>query len=78
MFDVAVILSILSQQILAFFSAVSSTKPIEPFPFPPVTGHGGSQGCQPLKLPHFLDDQLINGGEVASLMRRDGTTALEF
>jgi hypothetical protein len=35
----------------------------------PVTGRGGSQGCETLRLPHFLDSRLAGGGEV-SLTRR--------
>jgi hypothetical protein len=27
----------------------------------PVRGHGGPQGCEILKLPHFLDNSLIDG-----------------
>jgi hypothetical protein len=33
----------------------------------PVTGHEGPQGCETLRLPHFLDSQLTNGREVVSL-----------
>jgi hypothetical protein len=36
----------------------------------PVTGRGGSYGCETSKLPHCLDNQLIDGGEVVSLKRR--------
>jgi hypothetical protein len=36
----------------------------------PVTGHGGPQGCETLRLPHFLGNRLTDGGEVASLMCR--------
>jgi hypothetical protein len=36
----------------------------------PVTGHGGPQGCETSKLPHFLDNRLTDGVEVVSLMRR--------
>jgi hypothetical protein len=35
----------------------------------PVTGRGGSQGCETSRLPHFLDNRLTDGGEV-SLTRR--------
>jgi hypothetical protein len=36
----------------------------------PVTGRGGPWGCEMLRFPHFLDNRLINGGEVVSLTRR--------
>jgi hypothetical protein len=36
----------------------------------PVTCHGGPQGCGTSRLPHFLDNRLINGGQVVSLARR--------
>jgi hypothetical protein len=32
-----------------------------------VTGHGGPQGCETLKLPHFLDNWFTNGDETVSL-----------
>jgi hypothetical protein len=32
------------------------------------TGHGGPQGSEMSRLPHFLDNQLTDGGEVVSLM----------
>jgi hypothetical protein len=35
-----------------------------------VTGHRGPQGCEKLRLPHFLNNRLTDGGEVASLKRR--------
>jgi hypothetical protein len=35
-----------------------------------VTGHGGPEGCETSRLPHFLDIRLTNGGEVVSLTRR--------
>jgi hypothetical protein len=35
----------------------------------PVTGHGGSWGCETSRLPHFVDSQVTDGGEV-SLKRR--------
>jgi hypothetical protein len=34
----------------------------------PVTGCGGPQVCETLRLPHFLDNQLTDGGEAVSLM----------
>jgi hypothetical protein len=33
----------------------------------PVTGHGGLQGCETSRPPHFLDNRLTDGGEVVSL-----------
>jgi hypothetical protein len=36
----------------------------------PVTGRGGPQGWETSRLPHFLDNQLTDGGEVVSLMGR--------
>jgi hypothetical protein len=36
----------------------------------PVTGHGGPQGYESSRLPHFLDNRFIDGGEVVSLMPR--------
>jgi hypothetical protein len=36
----------------------------------PVTGHGGPQGCEKSRFPHFLDNQLTDGGKVVSLTRR--------
>jgi hypothetical protein len=32
----------------------------------PVTGHGGTQGCEASRLPHCLDNHLTDGGEVFS------------
>jgi hypothetical protein len=34
----------------------------------PVTGRGDLQGCEMLRLPHFVDNQLTDGGEVVSHM----------
>jgi hypothetical protein len=34
----------------------------------PVTGSGGPQGCERLKLPDFLVNWLTDDGEVVSLM----------
>jgi hypothetical protein len=36
----------------------------------PVTVRGDQQGRETLKLPHFLDNRLIDDGEVVSLTRR--------
>jgi hypothetical protein len=33
----------------------------------PVTRRGDPQGCETSRLPHFLDNRLIDGGEVFSL-----------
>jgi hypothetical protein len=32
----------------------------------PVTGRGGLQGCEILRIPHCLDNRLIDGGKVVS------------
>jgi hypothetical protein len=42
-----------------------------------VTGRGGPLGCEAARLPHFLDSQLINGGEV-SITRRPPLPPLKF
>jgi hypothetical protein len=34
----------------------------------PVTNRGGLLGCEMSTIPHFLDSQLTDGGEVVSLM----------
>jgi hypothetical protein len=36
----------------------------------PVTGHGSPWGCERLRLPHYLDKRLIDGGKVVSPTRR--------
>jgi hypothetical protein len=36
---------------------------------PPITGRGGPLGCEPSRLPHFLDNRFTDGGKVASLTR---------
>jgi hypothetical protein len=36
----------------------------------PVTGHGGPQGCETLRIPQYLDNRLTDGGKVVSLTRR--------
>jgi hypothetical protein len=33
----------------------------------PVTGRGGPGSCETTRLPHFLQNQLTDGGEVVSL-----------
>jgi hypothetical protein len=33
----------------------------------PVRGHADPQGCETSRLPHFLDNQSTDGGEVVSL-----------
>jgi hypothetical protein len=43
-----------------------------------VTGRGGPQSCEMLRLPHFLDSWLTNGGEVVSLMCRPPFTPGRF
>jgi hypothetical protein len=35
-----------------------------------VTGHGGTYGCERLRLPHYLDKWLLDGGKVVSPTRR--------
>jgi hypothetical protein len=42
-----------------------------------VTDHGGPQGCDTSRLPHFLDSRLADGGEVVSLTRRLPFTSQE-
>jgi hypothetical protein len=36
----------------------------------PETGNGGPLGCETSRLPHFLDNRLTDGSEVASLTSR--------
>jgi hypothetical protein len=36
----------------------------------PVTGRGGPEGGEASRFPHFLDNRLIDGGEVVILTRR--------
>jgi hypothetical protein len=43
----------------------------------PVTGHGGPQGCETLRVPHYLDNRLTDGGKAVSLTRRSPLTTLE-
>jgi hypothetical protein len=33
----------------------------------PVAGHGGPQNCETSRLPHFLENWFIDGGEVVGL-----------
>jgi hypothetical protein len=40
----------------------------------PVTGRGGPQRFETSRLPHFLHNRLIDGGEVVSLTRRPPLT----
>jgi hypothetical protein len=44
----------------------------------PVTGYEGPWGCEALRLPHFLDNRLIDGGEVVSLMHRPPFTSTKI
>jgi hypothetical protein len=41
----------------------------------PLTGREGPYGCQTSRLPHFLDNQFTDGGEVVSVTRRSGFTS---
>jgi hypothetical protein len=34
-----------------------------------LTSRGGLQGCEMLRIPHCLDNQLTDGGEIVSLTR---------
>jgi hypothetical protein len=49
---------------VAVFNHLSEAKAI------PVTGHGGLQGCEMLRIPHCLDNRLIDGGKVVSPTHR--------
>jgi hypothetical protein len=44
----------------------------------PVTGRGGLQICKTSMISRFLDNKLIDGGQVISLMRRPPFTLREF
>jgi hypothetical protein len=33
-----------------------------------ITAHRGSEGCETLRLPHFLNNRLSDGGKVSSHM----------
>jgi hypothetical protein len=41
-----------------------------PLKIVPVTGREGPEGCETSRLPHVLDNRLIDGGEVVSLTHR--------
>jgi hypothetical protein len=36
----------------------------------PVTGRGGLWGCEMLRIPHYLDNRLTDGGKVVSPTHR--------
>jgi hypothetical protein len=38
--------------------------------FTPEIGRGGPQRCKTSRLPHFLTNELTDGGEIVSLTRR--------
>jgi hypothetical protein len=40
----------------------------------PVTGLGGLQGCEMLRIPHCLDNRLTDGGKVVSPTHRPSFT----
>jgi hypothetical protein len=44
----------------------------------PVTGRGGLQGCEMLRIPHYLDNWLTDGGKVTSPMRRPHFTPQKY
>jgi hypothetical protein len=50
----------------------------------PVTGRGGPLGCETLRLPHFLDNRLTDGGKVDSptwysfLLEAESTTVMRL
>jgi hypothetical protein len=41
----------------------------------PVTGRGGLYGCEMLRILHFLDNRLTDGGEDVSLTHRPRSIA---
>jgi hypothetical protein len=43
----------------------------------PVTGHGGPFGCEMLRVSHYLESRLTDGGKVVSNMRRPPFTPQE-
>jgi hypothetical protein len=44
----------------------------------PVTGCGGSQGCETSRLPHFLHNRLIEDGQVICLTHQPLFTSGRF
>jgi hypothetical protein len=44
----------------------------------PVTGRGSPQGCETSRLPHFLDNQLIDGGDISLTHRPAGLYHQEY
>jgi hypothetical protein len=40
----------------------------------PITGRGGPLGCEILRIPHCLDNRLIDGGKFVSPMHRPNVT----
>jgi hypothetical protein len=40
----------------------------------PVTGRGGLQSCEVLRIPYCLDNRLTDGGKVVSPMHRQSYT----
>jgi hypothetical protein len=44
----------------------------------PVTERGGPLGCETSRLPHFLDNQLRDGGEVVGPTRRTPFTPMKI
>jgi hypothetical protein len=44
----------------------------------PVAGRGGLQGCEMLRIPHCLDNQLTDGGEVGKLCVSGALSPEEF
>jgi hypothetical protein len=43
----------------------------------PVAGHEGPQSCETLRVPHYLDNRLKDGGKAVSLTRRPRFTPQE-
>jgi hypothetical protein len=41
----------------------------------PVTGRGGLQGCEMVRISHCLHNRLTDGGKAASLMHRPRSTS---
>jgi hypothetical protein len=44
----------------------------------PVTGRGGLQDCEMLRISHCLDNQLIDGGKVVSPTHQPHFTPQKF